>query len=217
MELAPKGSVEDFVKAARAAKQDIKEALLFKWCIGVARGMAHLSASHVIHRDLSARNVLLDSSLEPKIADFGLGRTVLDPNQETSTQTDVGPLRWFAPECFELKYSEKTDVWAFGCTIVEMLTGDVPFPKLTAIETAVAVRDQERNAMENVDLALVPRWLATTLKACFARDPKSRPTFADLVKQLEDAASMIQEINDAEELIRKRRARRGQTVVNRQK
>jgi serine/threonine protein kinase len=213
MELAPKGSLEDYVKASRAAQQDIKEALLFKWCIGVARGMALLSASHVIHRDLSARNVLLDSSLEPKIADFGLGRQVLDPNQETSTQTDVGPLRWFAPECFELKYSEKTDVWAFGCTLVELLTGDVPFPRLSAIETAVAVRDEERNALECVDIASTPPWMIATMKACFARDPKLRASFADLVKQLEEAATMIQEINDAEELIRKRRARRGQTIV----
>eukprot|EP01122_Echinamoeba_exundans_P003165 TRINITY_DN13305_c0_g1_i2.p1 TRINITY_DN13305_c0_g1~~TRINITY_DN13305_c0_g1_i2.p1 ORF type:complete len:245 (-),score=58.42 TRINITY_DN13305_c0_g1_i2:126-770(-) len=77
MELAPKGSLEDFIAAS---KKKAGEALVFKWALGIARGMAHLTQSKVIHRDLSARNVLLDSSLEPKIADFGLGRRVLDPS-----------------------------------------------------------------------------------------------------------------------------------------
>lgn len=219
MELAPKGALSEYISTSKSSGSPITEALLFKWALGTARGMAHLSGSKIIHRDLSARNVLLDSSLEPKIADFGLGRSVLDPNQETSTQSDVGPLRWFAPECFELKYSEKTDVWAFGCTLVELVTGDIPFAEISsAIDVAIAVRDESRNALESIakkkDVTL-PDWLKDTIAACFARDAKDRPAFAELVTRLEQTASSIKEINDAEELIRKRRERRGQSVVQR--
>lgn len=209
MELAPKGSLEDYVRAAAT----IGEAMYFKWTLGIARGMAHLTSSKVIHRDLSARNILLDSALEPKIADFGLGRSVLDPNQETSTQTDVGPLRWFAPECFDLKYSEKTDVWAFGCTLIELITRAVPFAQLSVFEVAKAVRDENRNALETLEGLKVPRWLLDTLSKCFSHESKDRATFAELVAFLEQQASTIDEIRDAEAAIQRRRNKRAGTVL----
>eukprot|EP01122_Echinamoeba_exundans_P010175 TRINITY_DN3748_c0_g2_i4.p1 TRINITY_DN3748_c0_g2~~TRINITY_DN3748_c0_g2_i4.p1 ORF type:complete len:1840 (-),score=297.70 TRINITY_DN3748_c0_g2_i4:39-5558(-) len=209
MEFAPKGSCEDYVASAKGKK--IGEALLFKWALGIARGMAHLTASKVIHRDLSARNVLLDSSLEPKIADFGLGRTVLDPNQESSTQTDVGPLRWFAPECFELKYSEKTDVWAYGCTLIELATGELPFPSKSVMDVFMAVKDQA-TPMDEVPPNL-PAWLMKTMQKCFARNAKDRATFEELVAFIETQADTIDEIREAEAAIQRRRNKRAGTVL----
>eukprot|EP01122_Echinamoeba_exundans_P010173 TRINITY_DN3748_c0_g2_i2.p1 TRINITY_DN3748_c0_g2~~TRINITY_DN3748_c0_g2_i2.p1 ORF type:complete len:1820 (-),score=295.69 TRINITY_DN3748_c0_g2_i2:39-5498(-) len=210
MEFAPKGSCEDYVASAKGKK--IGEALLFKWALGIARGMAHLTASKVIHRDLSARNVLLDSSLEPKIADFGLGRTVLDPNQESSTQTDVGPLRWFAPECFELKYSEKTDVWAYGCTLIELATGELPFPSRSVMDVFMAVKDQGATPMDEVPADL-PAWLMKTMQKCFARNAKDRATFEELVSFIETQADTIDEIREAEAAIQRRRNKRAGTVL----
>jgi predicted outer membrane repeat protein len=214
MEFAPKGSCEDYVASAKSKK--IGEALLFKWALGIARGMAHLTASKVVHRDLSARNVLLDSSLEPKIADFGLGRTVLDPNQESSTQTDVGPLRWFAPECFELKYSEKTDVWAYGCTLIELATGDVPMASKSVLEVAVAVRDHNATALDTLAPEIrseIPDWLLQTMQKCFQRDAKDRPTFDELVGFIETKADSVAEIRDAEAAIQRRRNKRAGTIL----
>jgi serine/threonine protein kinase len=210
MELAPKGSLEDFIAAS---KKRAGEALLFKWALGIARGMAHLTQSKVIHRDLSARNVLLDSSLEPKIADFGLGRRVLDPSQETSTQTDVGPLRWFAPECFDLKYSEKTDVWAYGATLVEIHTGAVPFADKDVIGVFQAVKDEGKSPLDFVDASKIPAWLRSTMEKCFTQDPKDRPTFSELVSYVESQADSITEIREAEAAIQRRRNMRAGTLI----
>eukprot|EP01122_Echinamoeba_exundans_P007246 TRINITY_DN2181_c0_g1_i1.p1 TRINITY_DN2181_c0_g1~~TRINITY_DN2181_c0_g1_i1.p1 ORF type:complete len:1776 (+),score=216.43 TRINITY_DN2181_c0_g1_i1:102-5429(+) len=209
MEFAPKGSCEDYVAASEGK---ISEALLFKWALSIARGMAHLTANRVIHRDLSARNVLLDSQLEPKIADFGLGRTVLDPQQESQTRTDVGPLRWFSPECFDLKYSEKTDVWAYGCTLIELATGKLPFPNRSVADVYVAVHDQDGTPMDDLPSGL-PSWLLKTMQKCFARNAKDRATFVELVAFMETQADSIQEIREAEAAIQRRRNKRAGTIL----
>lgn len=81
--------------------------------IGFQLGITHLHKSGVIHRDVAARNVLLDEHLNPKISDFGLSRAVqfdaneMGSNQSGSTKSDVGPLKWMSPESLMSKqYSE---------------------------------------------------------------------------------------------------------------
>jgi serine/threonine protein kinase len=213
LEFCPNGSLEDHVAAAKSKSTQLSEALYFKWALGICRGMAHLSSCKIVHRDLAARNILLDSTLEPKIADFGLGRAVLDPNQETSTQTDVGPVRWFAPECFDLKYSEKSDVWAYGATLIEMFTGKVPFPKKSIVEAYTAVSQQGKCPLDDVE-EILPAWLRSTLEQCFVRDSGKRPSFTVLTSFLEGQATSIDEVRVAEEAIQRRRNKRAGTVLN---
>eukprot|EP01122_Echinamoeba_exundans_P008092 TRINITY_DN261_c0_g1_i1.p1 TRINITY_DN261_c0_g1~~TRINITY_DN261_c0_g1_i1.p1 ORF type:complete len:1204 (-),score=203.30 TRINITY_DN261_c0_g1_i1:934-4545(-) len=215
LEFCPNGSLEDHIAASRSKSAVLGEALYFKWALGICRGMAHLSSCKIVHRDLAARNILLDSILDPKIADFGLGRAVLDPSQETSTQTDVGPVRWFAPECFELKYSEKTDVWAFGATLIEIFTGKVPFPNKSIVEAFKAVSQQGKSPLDDVEGdAVLPAWLKSTLEKCFIRDASQRPSFKELSSFLESQATTIDEIRVAEEAIQRRRNKRAGTVLN---
>jgi serine/threonine protein kinase len=81
---------------------------------GIARGMRHLHRHNIIHRDLAARNILLSSVGEPKISDFGMSR-VLQQENEGQTVTNIGPIRWMAPESLANRvYSKKSDVWTFG-------------------------------------------------------------------------------------------------------
>lgn len=60
--------------------------------------MLHLHMEKVIHRDLAVRNILLTAHLEPKVSDFGMSRQV-SSDDASKTQSDVGPLKWMAPEC----------------------------------------------------------------------------------------------------------------------
>lgn len=146
MEFVPGGSLETLLtNASNAEKQDIlvgSESELFFIIYGIVCGMESLANSNIVHRDLSARNVLLDEQGLPKISDFGYARRV-GAEQVGKTESNLGPIRWMDPQAIKSRtYSEASDVWAFGATICEILTGQLPYPDMENLaDIAVAVRD----------------------------------------------------------------------------
>ena len=79
------------------------------------QGMAYLELNRMVHGDLAARNVLVESASKVKITDFGLSKC-LDVG-ELGYKAGQGkvPVRWLAPECLRSReFSHKSDVWAFG-------------------------------------------------------------------------------------------------------
>ncbi len=72
----------------------------------IAKGLYHLHKNQIVHRDMAARNILLNFN-QPKISDFGLSRLVND-TQKGTTRSNVGPIRWMAPESLKNQtYSTK--------------------------------------------------------------------------------------------------------------
>lgn len=79
-----------------------------QWMLGVAKGLAHLHSHNIVHRDVAARNVLLSHN-EPKLTDFGLSRLVEERSTHGTTKSELGPIRWMAPESLRnKKYSFKS-------------------------------------------------------------------------------------------------------------
>jgi Bruton agammaglobulinemia tyrosine kinase len=95
------------------------------------------------------------------------------------TANDVGPIRWMSPEALRDRiFSEKSDVWAFGCLMVEMFTqGKAPFEELDLFRVAVMVRD-EGHAPPIPPLA--PDWARQLMEGCFQRQPEQRPRFQEI-------------------------------------
>ncbi|XP_004308240.1 PREDICTED: G-type lectin S-receptor-like serine/threonine-protein kinase B120 isoform X2 [Fragaria vesca subsp. vesca] len=95
---------------------------------GIAQGLVYLhkySRLRVIHRDIKAGNVLLDAQMNPKIADFGLAKSIADDEETVTTTRICGTMGYMAPEYLMTGIlSMKTDVYSYGVLMLEIISGN---------------------------------------------------------------------------------------------
>jgi hypothetical protein len=78
------------------------------WIKEIASGINHLHSNNIVHRDIAARNILLHND-EAKVTDFGMSRLINEQQQRGTTKSELGPIRWMAPEALkEKQYSAKS-------------------------------------------------------------------------------------------------------------
>jgi len=173
------GSLSAFIKNE---DNKVQVETILTWALETAAGMAHLHLEGVVHRDLASRNLLLDNDFHVKIADFGMSRVLSDVNHGDVTKSDVGPLKWMAPECIsEKKYSPKSDTYAFSITLIEMLSRGEPYPNVGALGVAIGViREGLRPE--------IPEWtppkLDALMRKCWQPKPEDRPDFKYIYNEI---------------------------------
>ncbi|MEZ5416406.1 MAG: protein kinase [Vicinamibacterales bacterium] len=120
--------------------------------IHIARGVAAaLSFAHergVVHRDLKPANIRIRPDGAVKVLDFGLAKATEASADagggETRTGARLGTVRYMSPEQLRgYAFDRRTDVWAFGCTLFEMLGGRPPFARATEVDTITAILHDE--------------------------------------------------------------------------
>ncbi|VFQ61036.1 unnamed protein product [Cuscuta campestris] len=125
-EFMPNGSLDTFI-FDEAQSRHLDWPKRFQIINGVARGLTYLhhdSRLRIIHRDLKASNILLDSNMEPKISDFGIARSFGGNEIEAKTNIIVGTYGYISPEyAARGLYSVKSDVFSFGVLVLEIVTG----------------------------------------------------------------------------------------------
>lgn len=118
--------------------EDSKGGFLLDWGkrfeigLGAAQGLAYLHhdcVPGIVHRDVKSNNILLDEEFRPRVADFGLAKTLQIEAKESdgSMSRVAGSYGYIAPEyAYTMKITEKSDVYSFGVVLMELVTGKRP-------------------------------------------------------------------------------------------
>ncbi|KDO34489.1 serine/threonine protein kinase [Saprolegnia parasitica CBS 223.65] len=174
-EYLPFGSLED-QRSTLSVEQ--KQQILK----GAASGFLNMHEGRFIHRDIAARNCLVDATLNAKVCDFGMCRRVGAVGGSYFAH-GTGPLKYMAPESLTPPhaFSYQSDVYSFGVLIWETYHGVSPFAGLSGAEAAARVLSGDRLALSTA----IPLHLQDLVTQCFRDDPSKRPSMAQVLMALE--------------------------------
>jgi len=151
----------------------------------VAAALAKAAEQGVVHRDIKPENIMLTASGEVKVADFGLARVQCDGEAVELTQVGItmGTPLYMSPEQVEGKpLDPRSDLYSFGVTCYQMLTGSPPFRSETALGMAVQHLKREPDPLENARPDL-PATLCRLVHKMLAKDVRNRSQSAQEVSQ----------------------------------
>nr|XP_019570672.1 PREDICTED: misshapen-like kinase 1 isoform X6 [Rhinolophus sinicus] len=181
MEFCGAGSVTDLVKNTKG--NTLKEDCIAYICREILRGLAHLHAHKVIHRDIKGQNVLLTENAEVKLVDFGvsaqLDRTVGRRN------TFIGTPYWMAPEVIacdenpDATYDYRSDIWSLGITAIEMAEGAPPLCDMHPMRALFLI---PRNPPPRLKSKKWSKKFIDFIDTCLIKTYLSRPPTEQLLK-----------------------------------
>jgi serine/threonine-protein kinase len=138
----------------------------------IARALHAAHGAGLVHRDVKPGNVMVTPSGEVKVMDFGIARAAADDTL-TQTGTVIGTAAYLAPEQARGdKADARTDVYALGCVLYEMMTGRPPFTGDSAVQ--LAYRHVNEEPPPPSELVAVPADLEGTIMRALAKDPDRR-------------------------------------------
>ncbi|MCJ1306881.1 Protein kinase [Agyrium rufum] len=175
MEYMDAGALTDIIEANPVITEDQIAAI----CRETTRGLEHLHAQEIIHRDIKSDNVLLDSHGHVKITDFGFCAKLT--NAKSKRATMVGTPYWMAPEVVKQKpYDSKVDIWSLGIMAIELIESEPPYLNEEPLKALFLIASNGTPTLkhpEKISLAL-----KHFLGACLCVDVKSRSTARDLLQ-----------------------------------
>ncbi|XP_023684262.1 tyrosine-protein kinase receptor TYRO3 [Paramormyrops kingsleyae] len=156
---------------------------LVKFMLDIAQGMEYLSSRNIIHRDLAARNCMLNEDMTVCVADFGLSKKIYSGDYYRQGSVSKLPVKWIALESLaDNVYTTQSDVWAFGVAMWEIMTrGQTPYPGVENSEIYEYLIKGERLKQPSDCRDDVYE----IMHSCWSPVPKCRPSFRQLIDQLD--------------------------------
>lgn len=162
-----------------------------RFMAAIAGALAHAHAQNVLHRDVKPSNILIDLQGRPHLSDFGLARD-LEELGHTRSGDRTGTLAYMSPEQALGKWREvdqRTDVYATGIVLFELLTGQRPFDARSAAKLARDITERDVSA-PRAHANVLPPELWTLCQKALERDPRDRfGDIAELARDLEAFAA----------------------------
>jgi serine/threonine protein kinase/tetratricopeptide (TPR) repeat protein len=162
---------------------------------GVAAGLAHAHEHHIVHRDLKPSNVFLTQQGSVKLLDFGLAwlapvgtPSALQELPSAGTPSHMAPEQWRGEQV-----NERTDIWAAGVILYELLTGELPYPNLRVDELRARMLSPEPVPPLRERHPELPWELESLLSVALAKEPE---------KRLLSAEELREELRELEEHLR---------------
>jgi serine/threonine protein kinase len=182
LEYCSNGSLHHFLKHEADHGVRITMSLIYRFALDTARGVYYLhKKANVWQRDLKARNLLVDESLNVKVADFGLSRVMAEAGEDAKL-TACGTPAWTAPEIVKMeRYTEKVDVYSMGIVLWELITRQEPYGGQKGVQIAYAAAEQ---GLRPKIPAYCPQDYADLMQECWAANPDERPPFEEILKRL---------------------------------
>ena len=183
MELMHSGSVDTILKS-RGFR--LHEAAVRRYARESLEGLAFLHANGVLHRDIKPGNMLVGGNGEVKLSDFGTSRV---QQSSSTTQHLVGTVMYMSPDAIRGKFSKAVDMWAWACSVREMLTATPPWDHLPVDiqRNNIPLMFHIGSAQEPDHAPILPDHCTTDLRdimnECFSLDPQRRPSADDLLQR----------------------------------
>eukprot|EP00658_Telonema_sp_P-2_P046262 TRINITY_DN3437_c0_g2_i2.p1 TRINITY_DN3437_c0_g2~~TRINITY_DN3437_c0_g2_i2.p1 ORF type:complete len:286 (+),score=63.33 TRINITY_DN3437_c0_g2_i2:229-1086(+) len=179
MDFAEGGDLHDAVKQMKARKTTFSEETVLDWFVQICLAMKHIHDRKILHRDLKTQNIFLTGNKKlVRVGDFGISKVL--SNTGELAKTAIGTPYYLSPEiCQEKPYDQKSDIWAMGCLLYELLTLRHAFEGNNMRGLVVKIlrgifppisSKYSRNARDLVALML-------------AKDPRKRPTVGQILKK----------------------------------
>jgi serine/threonine protein kinase len=124
LEYVPGGSIASLLKKFGAFSETVTK----KYTYQILRGLEYLHGHQIMHRDIKGANILADDLGACKLADFGASVLIENLSNNEDHKSLAGTPFWMAPEVIkQTGHGRQADIWSVGCTVLEMLTGEVPW------------------------------------------------------------------------------------------
>jgi tRNA A-37 threonylcarbamoyl transferase component Bud32/pSer/pThr/pTyr-binding forkhead associated (FHA) protein len=193
MEYIEGGSLRDYIQQETRGGSQIDVDIAVEMIRQIAEALHYAHQSKMIHRDIKPDNILLKEiegappkkRLRPVLTDFGLAKLAQGGMVDTALGEAMGTPEYMSPEqCTNDRVDERSDIYALGVVLFELVTGRVPFPFRNMHD---AIRDHTQTPLPNIQaLRAIDVDLEKIIRTCLAKDPKDRyQTARELALELE--------------------------------